>query len=56
MDNNCSSYSPRFKAQFALEALRRERGQLAISLTHHLTGEVVSPWRRPSVQAATDVF
>ena len=55
-DNNCSSYSPRFKAQVALEALRRERGHAAIFLTHHLTGEVVSRWRQPSVQAATDVF
>ena len=26
MDNNCSSYSPRFKAQVALEALRRAFG------------------------------
>ena len=56
MDHNCPSYSPRFKARVALEALRRERGHAAIFLTPHLTGEVVSRWRRPSVQAATDVF
>ena len=56
MDNNCSSYSPRFKAQVALEALRWERGQAAIFLTHHLTGEVVSRWCRQSVQTATDIF
>ena len=56
MGKSRSSYSARFKAQIALEALRGERSQAAISRTHRLSGEVVSRWRRQWVQGAADVF
>ena len=56
MGKSRSSYSPRLKAQVALEALRGERSQAAISRAHHLSGEVVSRWRRQLVQGAADVF
>ena len=56
MGKHRSSYSPQFKAQVALEALRGERSQAAISRTHNLSGEVVSRWRQQLVQGATEVF
>ena len=56
MGKSRSSYSARYKAQVALEALRGERSQAAISRTHRLSGEVVSRWRRQLVQGAADVF
>ena len=56
MGKHRSSYSPHFKAKVALEALRGERSQAAISRTHNLNGEVVSRWRHQLVQGAAEVF
>ena len=56
MGKHRSSYSPQFKAKVALEALRGERSQAAISRTHNLNGEVVSRWRQQLVQGAVEVF
>ena len=56
MGKHRSSYSPQLKAQVALEALRGERSQAAISRIHNLSGEVVSRWRQQVVQGAAEVF
>lgn len=50
------TFSPQFKAQVALEALRGEKSQAAICREHELSADLVSRWRQQLVERAPELF
>jgi len=50
------TFSPQFKAQIALEALRGEKSQAALCREHELSADLVSRWRQQLVERAPELF
>jgi transposase len=49
-------FSPRFKAQIALESQRGDRSQAALCREHSLGPDLVSRWRQQLVERAHELF
>lgn len=50
------AYSPQFKAQVALEALRSDKSQAVLCREYNLSGDLVCRWRQQLIQRAPDLF
>jgi transposase-like protein len=50
------TYSPQFKAQVALAALRGETSQAALCRQHNLSGDLVCRWRQQVETRASELF
>lgn len=50
------TFSPRFKAQIALEALGEHRSQAALCRQHNLGPDLISRWRQQLVERAYELF
>ncbi len=56
MNKRRSTYTPKFKAKVALEAVRGGQSQAALARHPNLNGEVVSHWRQQLVDHAGELF
>lgn len=50
------TFSPQFKAQIALKALREHRSQAALCREHNLGADLISRWRQQLVERAHELF
>jgi len=50
------TFSPPFKAQIALKALRQDRSQAALCREHNLGPDLISRWRQQLVERAHELF
>ena len=50
------TFSPRFKAQIALQAQRGDRSQAALCREHDLGADLISRWHQQLVERAYELF
>lgn len=53
---NRRTFSPQFKAQIALQALREHRSQASLCREHNLGADLISRWRQQLVERAHELF
>lgn len=50
------SFSPAFKAEVALQALRGDKSQAAICREHNLNPEIITRWKQAVEEHAKEIF